>query len=675
MDKDISSADVGDKKSPSMRQSAAMFEISANAELPIQAVSALKKTIVKKLENFSKSQKHTIERQSSIGSCEQELWFSFFFDGTGNNMEADIKKLKHSNVAKLYRVHQDDDSVSGIYRFYIPGVGTYFKDVNDSGGTKLGLASADKGDDRLNWAFRQFELKMGNHIARAVNKTNAIKEVNFSVFGFSRGSALARAFVNKLINDRCKKDQDNVWRLVKGGCRIRIRFMGLFDTVASVGIPMSTNNTSIAGIATSLSTMLSIRVTGTNYMNTWPQRLAFANQGQAGADPSPGNWNGHSSWGDEMRIPDMVESVQHFVAAHEIRNSFPLDSITVREGRNFIKPDKFLERVYPGVHSDVGGSYRPGEGGRCEEPNKKLGLIPLRHMYDFAIDEKVPLLPVTSWQKFNEEDFDIHSDLLKSYEYYISKIPPMKILGGFFNKHMGLYFSWRFRSIRLKQKGNHAEELRISKNNAIFKKEKDELDSIIRTLEKNSQVAMERVDFAKGKLKEINSYNVNERVKYGKEIARCKEDIVIAELQQREVQDKLLKAKAKLQAVPKESKLQEAINTYDAQLLSDVEKIYRHCMESKNEKYNGVTLKRENLRPHYKELIVAYENEYVLNKGLSDSGIIDFFDNYVHDSLAGFAGDATLPSDPRVIYLGGSFKYRYANNKNLPEEDLGGVIA
>ena len=35
-------------------------------------------------------------------------------------------------------------------------------------------------------------------------------------------------------------------------------------------------------------------------------------------------------------------------------------------------------------------------------------------------------------------------------------------------------------------------------------------------------------------------------------------------------------------------------------------------------------------------------------------------DQYVHDSLAGFAKDETLPSDPRCIYVGGDDEYRFA---------------
>jgi hypothetical protein len=66
------------------------------------------------------------------------------------------------------------------------------------------------------------------------------------------------------------------------------------------------------------------------------------------------------------------------------------------------------------------------------------------------------------------------------------------------------------------------------------------------------------------------------------------------------------------------------------------------------------------LRPHYKALLEAYEAEFKHNKGLRDEKIIAFFDEYVHDSLASFAKDATLPSDPRVIFIGGNKRLEYA---------------
>lgn len=51
---------------------------------------------------------------------------------------ASVGMNKHSNVAKLYRCHRRDEVGSGLYRIYVPGVGTYFKDVHDDGGSALG---------------------------------------------------------------------------------------------------------------------------------------------------------------------------------------------------------------------------------------------------------------------------------------------------------------------------------------------------------------------------------------------------------------------------------------------------------------------------------------------------------------------------------------------------------
>jgi hypothetical protein len=73
-------------------------------------------------------------------------------------------------------------------------------------------------------------------------------------------------------------------------------------------------------------------------------------------------------------------------------------------------------------------------------------------------------------------------------------------------------------------------------------------------------------------------------------------------------------------------------------------------------------------------MLKAFEAEQ-RGLGLRDQGIIQFFDTYVHDSLAAFAMDATLPSDPRVIYIGDDNKLPYAMNKlpgrGLPASALG----
>ena len=50
------------------------------------------------------------------------------------------------------------------------------------------------------------------------------------------------------------------------------------------------------------------------------------------------------------------------------------------------------------------------------------------------------------------------------------------------------------------------------------------------------------------------------------------------------------------------------------------------------------------LRPHYSALIEAYLDEYERSAGLHperDAPLIELFEHYVHDSLAGFARDET----------------------------------
>ncbi|CAB4048195.1 DUF2235 domain-containing protein [Paraburkholderia phenoliruptrix] len=56
-------------------------------------------------------------------TCEQQPWFSFFFDGTGNNLKVDEPLKKLSNIARLYKGHIANESPL-IVPLYYPGVGT-----------------------------------------------------------------------------------------------------------------------------------------------------------------------------------------------------------------------------------------------------------------------------------------------------------------------------------------------------------------------------------------------------------------------------------------------------------------------------------------------------------------------------------------------------------------------
>jgi hypothetical protein len=656
---------VGDTVAPVQRQNAESLRCAADQGQRIPADAASIPRQVGPICSFAVSAKNKVESNGPPGSCIQKLWFSFFFDGTGNNRDADLGTLKHSNIARLFRVHQEEDRDVGIYRFYIPGLGTYCKEAHDDGGSVLGYGFGDKGEERLTWAFALFNEKMKPHIARAHSQINAIAEINVAAFGFSRGAALARAFIGRFA-ERCVQDDKGNWRLKSGKYIIRIRFMGLFDTVASVGPPMAANTTDVSDAARGVSHIIHSRLNGKGYADLRPQLLAFAKGARAGADPAPGKYNGHSGWGEEMRIPEMVEEVRHFVAAHEIRNSFPLDSVSVLEKGAINKPARFSETVYPGVHSDVGGGYRPGEGGRSERPDRKLGLIPLADMYSLALAKGVPLLANCAWKKFNHDDFDIEPFFLKTYAHYSRQVSASATLGDLFNAHMAQYYAWRFRAIHRKMQNDRSEAEHVNKNAVVFKAEEPILKNTISKLQAEENAALKNLNLAKLQRQEFKDGDTTGSPKAGEELVPYDHKVAAAQETRDLVREAFLRAKAKLDALPNDTGLAATLEMYDKQLLADAHAIHDVYTRSLSGRSTADPAMRKQLRPHYLAMMTAFENEFDLGLGkrgavgLTDKTVIEFFDIYVHNSLAGFAKDATLPSDPRAIYLGGSKKYEYA---------------
>ncbi|MFC0131973.1 T6SS phospholipase effector Tle1-like catalytic domain-containing protein [Massilia eurypsychrophila] len=667
MKKNQKNDQVGDRLSPALKPHAKALGAD-DVDTVLRATSAPSSSKSVHLADLAIACKLEQPDTAQALTCKQTLWFSFFFDGTGNNLDADEETHKHSNVAKLYRAHVENDKTRGIYRLYIPGVGTYFKEVGDPGGTDLGLGTGAFGEERLEWALKRFDKLLTPHVRRAANPTNDIVEVNISAFGFSRGAALARAFIAMFLEQRCSDPHGkSVLRLKTGSYPVRIRFMGLFDTVASVGTPMSMNNTSVAGAAVgSVALCINHRLNDIGLADVTPDRLAFAKDARPGADPAIGSADGHNSWGGRMRISPAVEEVRHFIAAHEMRNSFPVDSIAVLERGKIICPKHFIETVYPGAHSDVGGSYRPGEGGRAFAPSEKLGLIPLAHMFQHALEKGVPLLPRCAWPGGQTKDFEIQSSVRESYNHYIKVIGTKSSLGAVLIASMGLYFAWRFRAIRRKAEGDNSETIRVYRSHITFDNDKRLQTLEVAKLETKSAEATKKCNELRARRSRLVTM-ANRSVTNAEAIKELDYSLVDAELLQTQAQDAYLKAKAKLDTIPGMSNFNAMLTMYDKQLLSDVAAILKSISENSSPIF-GPERTRATLRPHYRALVAAYENEYVHKKGLTDPKLIAFFDNYVHDSLSGFAKDATLPSDPRVVYVGGDSKLQYAS-LTQPERD------
>lgn len=579
-------------------------------------------------------------------TCQLTLKIGFFFDGTGNNLDADVGTDEHSNVARLFKAYPDDLTHIGIHAHYIPGLGTYFRDVGDIGDDD-GAAFARYGDARLDKAMQWLDETIARHPA------DKVESIQVYLFGFSRGATLARAFVRR-IQERCQPlgGQPGRHTWPKVGKPFSVEFLGLFDTVASVGIPAS------AGLN-------SLRLNWQLLPKKWrdlervlESRREDGGSGlavqafgkQPGADPTPNPWDGHQGWAGNLRVPPVVRRTVHLIAMNEIRNSFPLD--TIWDGSKL--PDNAEEIVYPGAHSNVGGGYRPGEGGKSPTRDVMLSKIPLRKMYDEAVLAGVPLLSLDVAS--NQADFAFDPELQERFNETL-KLAGLKggSLGESLLSHNKLYLRWRLRKIRLKLRAQDAPG--INAGEATYRKESDGLQARMAALENDPQRrAAERDMVAKR-----SAWESATTAAPGHDHQAEHEAYLAAKGRFDALNDPYLRERAKLRTLPShEGELVGNLDAYDRQLMKDVAFLKEQSRRTKLP-----------LRPHYQALMQAHDDEFLHGKGLTDEKVIGFFDHFVHDSLAGFAKDVTLPSDPRCCYIGGDDELKYANNRPVGTKSMG----
>jgi hypothetical protein len=372
-------------------------------------------------------------------ACVGQVFVGIFFDGTGNNKKLDFdepppEKRKHTNIVKLFQAFRDDPG-KGYFRFYVPGVGTPFPEIGEMTASANGARFALRAEDRIIWAFTRLinaphQYVFGNAVlikddqAKAIvnnlasstnpagmrrlalqtwqdklkaalqGKKPEVKMINLSVFGFSRGAAQARAFANWLF-EVCTPEGSG-WTFA--GIPIRLQFLGIFDTVASVGL--------------------------TNLMDN-------------------GVLRGHQSWADDnMEIHPAIEQCMHYVAAHEVRACFPLDSVRVKS----TYPSNAVEVMYPGAHSDVGGGYAAGDLGVSLQPQDSISIIPGLRMYQDARKSGVPLVAWGQLDKQFQDNLTPSSQVVSDFnDYHRNARVPEAAVEAMHRAHMGLYFSFRFK--------------------------------------------------------------------------------------------------------------------------------------------------------------------------------------------------------------------------------------
>lgn len=243
------------------------------------------------------------------------LEIGVFFDGTLNNAanagqgsEGSFANAR-SNVALLSTLYKTNsrhwvrNSCGGYatkYRMlYMPGIGT----TDGESDTSFPGAALGMGATGVEAIVYRACLAIG-HAINELSPGIEPEEVVMDVFGFSRGAAAARYFVNCFRQGYVEywKNFTSLQRAsVPKGRRVRFRFIGVFDTVAAIGL-------------------------GTNKRN--------------------GPVNVHMATAQANRI-------HHLTATHEYRENFRL---------NHTQPGGGTTQALPGAHSDVGGGYRtPGD--------------------------------------------------------------------------------------------------------------------------------------------------------------------------------------------------------------------------------------------------------------------------------------------------------------------------
>lgn len=287
------------------------------------------------------------------------LRLGIFFDGTGNDMNSPDT---YSNVAKLYQAYKADDET--VFALYKRGVGTDGGILDDVDGKAFG-AGAEARVEGMLW-----EMKEAMDTYRKGAGGGELPDtIVLDVFGFSRGAATARLFVNVLKQQAYTFDAPYE-ELTPD--KFSLHFLGLFDTVGSFGYP--------------------------------------------GNDTDPGKCF--------VIEPKWVEGkVVHLVADDEYRENFDLQSLF--DSQTDVPCDMergpLCERIVPGAHSDVGGGYSSGQEHGCN--GNQLGRIHLHRMHKEALEQEVPITALEELQakrpqhwEFDTQAGATYDKLMQAYE-------------------------------------------------------------------------------------------------------------------------------------------------------------------------------------------------------------------------------------------------------------------
>jgi len=264
-----------------------------------------------------------------------------FFDGTGNNRTNTTLRMEeakggyvlvngqqvkaagsyenaYSNVAVMQYMHQRENELLEV-SIYVEGIGT--TDGGDDDSLGMGFGAGVTG---VPAKVTRGIVLLAESIALLLTQDPAEKKrlnkLKVNAVGFSRGATAARHFVARRTKELFQQYTSLTQSLHVEDSAIEINFVGLFDTVSSYG---GEEHTTVAGQVTN------------NLL--------------------------HDSFDDDVRelglaIGSRAREVVQLAAADEYRKTFASTTIA-----SSVKAGCGLEVRLPGVHSDIGGSYREHE--------------------------------------------------------------------------------------------------------------------------------------------------------------------------------------------------------------------------------------------------------------------------------------------------------------------------
>lgn len=262
-------------------------------------------------------------------------------------------------------------------------------------------------DARVDFAKNKFKENIA--LSKKENQL-PIKLIQVSVFGADLGAALARRFIEELLESVCTK-VGNEYRYEES--KVEVIFAGLFDSSRRSLLDMGDTVAEVSD---------------------WASLLT-----KSPAGVSIGVVAGAKVIEYDKPLHPAVKRALHLVAAHERRDYRPLLPLgPLKSG--------WREELCPGISEDVTGGLLPNE----QRPSAELCRVPLRKMFDTARRAQVPF---PNFRTLNKKDPYVASyfvmldnlagrsvqDFSDYYQKWAGRVDPTP---AGFERHMNCYCIW-----------------------------------------------------------------------------------------------------------------------------------------------------------------------------------------------------------------------------------------